>query len=391
MEKTIRYRITVFLLLFLLGMGITACSREPAIYDSLSGIPEEPPVFLGTWEAARYVDGLCARHGNLEKMGSVEHLIGKEIYFGADQVTVDGVICESDPKYEITVHPIDELKEFSANGWMFKEGSRQEFFGDNSTYFTFVTTLPDEQDLVSSPISLFIKDQNTMVAQMNAGAVELKRVGELPQEKLPGKYRDAVYLAGYGGEIAWERNQLIYAGEWEVVYKVYGIHQEDEDAFFTGERFVFSNEYVETDLGFYTREGMPGKGDRRLYEINVCPDSAREKYIAGHMLDRDSIWTGGEDYFVVVKMADDLVKEDDYLGELLITDAWTMYLYNRYGLFELSKTGNVNKNRIQNRLKLSCQEQIVKKLCSHITATIIKAVKEMQMWMQHQGESGPVF
>ena len=368
----------IFLLLLLLSVNMTACSREEAgsqeevrrqrsrmfrvavaetlvseqipmisvkyntAFESLSGIPEEPPVFLGTWKATRYVDGFFKGHGTKTMMESVEHLIGKEIYFGEDQVIVDGVICDTEPEYRISVHPISVLYKFIADGWSFDEEIQMEFFGDNSTYFTCISTLPHNWDVIHTAIHLFIKDQDTMIAQMYVGAVELKRIGTLPEKKLSGEYRESVFLGGYGGVEPEAMDQLIYAGQWEICDTLYSFDEKGASEIMR-KQAIFSDMYIETDYGCYIRDDLPEKGwySSRHYEVNICPDTEREKYDRGESRLKDILWDEDKDYFVVVKMVDFLIKRDKLLGELLVKDSKTMYLYNRYGLFELRKTGEI--------------------------------------------------
>jgi len=377
LKKNIQYK-KLILLLLLLSMNITACSQEEAdsqeevkrlksrmflsaaaetlvsvqiplapakhriLFESLSGIPENPPVFLGTWKATRYVDGFFRRHGTQMMMESVEHLIGKEFYFGEDQIIVDGVICDTKPEYEISVHPISVLYKFIADGWSFVEESGMEFFGDNSTYFTFVAILPHNWDLFPSSINLFIKDQDTMIAQMYVGAVELKRVGTLPGKKLSGTYRDSVFLGGYGGVEPDADEKLVYAGQWEICDMLYSFDEKGASEIM-GKQIIFSDLYIETDYGCYIREDLPEKGRyaSKLYEVNICPDTERGRYDRKDSRLKALLWDGDKDYFVVVKMVDVLIKRDKLLGELLVKDNQTMYLYNRYGLFELRKTGEI--------------------------------------------------
>lgn len=302
-------------------------SKNPFISES--GIPTELPVFMGSWKVMGYVDGYSTGSDTKMKKSSVEPLFGKEIYFGPDQIVVDGVLCKSDPEYLTDIQPMNVLYTYLAGGWSIKEESARKFLGNNSSYFVCVTTVPDAGKPIYLEADLFVIDQNTMVAHLNDGGVELKRVGSLLKSGEAGEYSRSVYKTSFDS---------MYLGEWVITNGLYE-HDADEEPQLIGKHITLANLYVVTDKGKYPRREWGWGQVERLYEANILPDTERSRYDRGDDRLKELLWDADKDYFTVVKIIDRLIEKDDLLGDLIIKDKNTMYLYNRYGLFTLQKKG----------------------------------------------------
>lgn len=302
--------------------------HEPP-FISESGIPTELPVFMGSWKVMGYVDGYFTGIDTRTKKASVEPFLGKEIYFGPDQIVVDRVRYKSDPKYSTDIQPIDASYTYLAGGWSMGEESQRKFLGNHTSYFVSVETVPDDGKPIYSEVNLFVIDQNTMVARLNEGGVELKRVGPLLETGDAGEYSRSVYETKFDS---------MYLGEWVITNRLYE-NDVDEAPQLIGKHITLANFYVATDKGKYPRwEGGWGQFER-LYEANILPDTERSRYDRGDDRLKELLWDADKDYFTVVKIIDRLIEKDDLLGDLIIKDKNTMYLYNRYGLFTLQKKG----------------------------------------------------